>query len=729
MNIKKMGIQKRILFLLLATGLATFLVISAVSLVSLYQSRSDSLETGRTMGETVASFTEDFAARQAKKRLSDEAEDKAETVEHIVKGILQDADNLARSMTGIMSEKENYPARVLTTPTEEKIPGNIAYVYKTTGFAERLPYDPLLQKELGTAANIAEILEFISREYQTDTSCYVASENGYMIWADGLSKGDTHAELPDVYLKREFNALVRPWYIAAKEKGKPVVTDVYVSVEGDLEVTCAAPYYDSGEFAGVAGISTPLDSLYALVQEKNMGKDSINFALNRKGCVVLSTQKTGTLAVSADTDLRLSGEQSLAMEAASMAAGKRDVALVTVDGEEYYLAYAPMPSIGWSFGTLVKRDAVVGPAKEIRHTVMSESKKFAAVLDDFFFGNFIRMAVLMLFILAVLVYISRRAARRFVEPVLALSAGVKDIAKGNLDRKLDIKTGDEIEGLADSVNEMTDDLKKYMDNLATATADKERIATELSLAQGIQEGMLPQIFPKFSNNPHFDLFASMEPAREVGGDFYDFYSLDDDHLALTIADVSGKGVPASLFMVISKTILKNAALSMGQAADLGHMMEISNRQLCENNEEMMFVTVFFGVLDVKTGEFSYVNAGHNAPYIGRTEDGHTEWSSLSDEKKNYMVGAVENAVYDERKITLKPGDMLFVYTDGVTEAMNENGELYTDERLEATLGRVATPDKNSETILAEVRADVAEHVGEAESSDDVTMLGIRYLGA
>ena len=158
-------------------------------------------------------------------------------------------------------------------------------------------------------------------------------------------------------------------------------------------------------------------------------------------------------------------------------------------------------------------------------------------------------------------------------------------------------------------------------------------------------------------------------------------------------------------------------------------MEISNRQLCENNEEMMFVTVFFGVLDVKTGEFSYVNAGHNAPYIGRTEDGHTEWSSLSDEKKNYMVGAVENAVYDERKITLKPGDMLFVYTDGVTEAMNENGELYTDERLEATLGRVATPDKNAETILAEVRADVAEHVGEAESSDDVTMLGIRYLGA
>lgn len=460
-----------------------------------------------------------------------------------------------------------------------------------------------------------------------------------------------------------------------------------------------------------------------------MGKDSINFALNRKGCVVLSTQKTGTLAVSADTDLRLSGEQSLAMEAASMAAGKRDVALVTVDGEEYYLAYAPMPSIGWSFGTLVKRDAVVGPAKEIRHTVMSEAKKFAAVLDDFFFGNFIRMAVLMLFILAVLVYVSRRAARRFVEPVLALSAGVKDIAKGNLDRKLDIKTGDEIEGLADSVNEMTDDLKKYMDNLATATADKERIATELSLAQGIQEGMLPQIFPKFSNNPHFDLFASMEPAREVGGDFYDFYSLDDDHLALTIADVSGKGVPASLFMVISKTILKNAALSMGQAADLGHMMEISNRQLCENNEEMMFVTVFFGVLDVKTGEFSYVNAGHNAPYIGRTEDGHTEWSSLSDEKKNYMVGAVENAVYDERKITLKPGDMLFVYTDGVTEAMNENGELYTDERLEATLGRVATPDKNAETILAEVRADVAEHVGEAESSDDVTMLGIRYLGA
>ncbi|MCR5559895.1 MAG: serine/threonine-protein phosphatase [Schwartzia sp.] len=204
--------------------------------------------------------------------------------------------------------------------------------------------------------------------------------------------------------------------------------------------------------------------------------------------------------------------------------------------------------------------------------------------------------------------------------------------------------------------------------------------------------------------------------------------LDEDHLALTIADVSGKGVPASLFMVISKTILKNVALSEGIGADLGKLMERTNNQLCENNEEMMFVTIFFGVLDLKTGEFSYMNAGHNVPFIGRTSDGHTEWSSLENKKKNYMVGAVEDAVYDERRLTLAPGDMLFVYTDGVTEAMDTDGNMYTEARLKETLEREGRPEVKSEALLAAVRADITAHVNGAEPSDDVTMLGIRFLG-
>lgn len=267
-----------------------------------------------------------------------------------------------------------------------------------------------------------------------------------------------------------------------------------------------------------------------------------------------------------------------------------------------------------------------------------------------------------------------------------------------------------------------------MENLARVTAEKERIAMELSLARDIQVGMLPPIFPDFADQPHFDLFASMEAARDVGGDFYDFYMLDDSRLVLTIADVSDKGIPAALFMVISKNLLKNDALSGAGAANHGRMMAGTNRQLCENNKKKMFVTVFFGVLDLKTGEFVYMNAGHCAPLIGHETDGRTEWNYLKDKKRNLMIGAVAEAAYEERRLTLTPGDMLFLYTDGVTEAMDEEGHLYTKDRLKETLDRTGTPVAKAEQIIAAVRADIAAHVGDAEQSDDVTMMAVRFLG-
>ena len=480
----------------------------------------------------------------------------------------------------------------------------------------------------------------------------------------------------------------------------------------------------------VSGVGTDNlpDVLRRFVQEKSFGNDGVNFVLDEKGCVVVSTEREGMLAASADRDLRLASEPGLAKEAAAMTEGKSGVAPVSVDGREYNLAYAPLPSIGWSFGMMEKVSSAAVSGMEIRRTASAEAVRFVASLNRLFLENFLYMTALLCLIMCALFYFGRRTTRRIVEPILALDAGVQEIAKGNLDKKLDVKSGDEIERLAASVNKMTDDLKTYMENLARVTAEKERIATELSLARDIQEGMLPPIFPDFSDQPHFDLFASMEAARDVGGDFYDFYMLDDSRLVLTIADVSDKGIPAALFMVISKTLLKNAALSGAGAANYGRMMAWTNRQLCENNKKKMFVTVFFGVLDLKTGEFVYMNAGHCAPLIGHETDGRTEWNYLKDKRRNLMIGAVAEAAYEERRLTLAPGDMLFLYTDGVTEAMDGEGQLYTKGRLKETLDRIGTPDAKAEQILAAVRADIAAHVGGAEQSDDVTMMAVRFLG-
>jgi len=181
-------------------------------------------------------------------------------------------------------------------------------------------------------------------------------------------------------------------------------------------------------------------------------------------------------------------------------------------------------------------------------------------------------------------------------------------------------------------------------------------------------------------------------------------------------------------MVISKTVLKNTALSTDSEEHFGLAMERTNLQLCEDNEEMMFVTIFFGVLNLKTGEFVYVNGGHNPPLVGRAQGETPDWQYIRDEKKTHMVGVIEDAQYEEKRLTLAPGDMLYLYTDGVTEAMDAEKNLYTEERLQQTLNRVGTPNASAKDVLAAIRADIDAHAGGAEQSDDITMLGIRYLG-
>ncbi len=306
-----------------------------------------------------------------------------------------------------------------------------------------------------------------------------------------------------------------------------------------------------------------------------------------------------------------------------------------------------------------------------------------------------------------------------VTPIKTLSDGVREIASGDLDKKIDIKTGDEVEHLAICFNAMTDELQEYMKNLTKVTADKERIATELNVAKDIQLGMLPHDF-NFGRED-FEIFATTNAAKMVGGDFYDFYLLDENHLVITVADVSGKGIPASLFMVISKTVLKNFATFATTPDDYAAVVSCANDQLCQGNEEMMFVTVFFGVLEIDSGRFIYVNGGHNPPVIYHSADNHCEFLNV---KKNFVLGGMEDVPYQQQEIILEKGDLLFAYTDGVNEAMNEQNEEYTSERLlefmNATNCRADLKD-----LLAAVKADVSKHVGAAEQSDDITMMALR----
>lgn len=259
---------------------------------------------------------------------------------------------------------------------------------------------------------------------------------------------------------------------------------------------------------------------------------------------------------------------------------------------------------------------------------------------------------------------------------------------------------------------------KSNDHLKTFIKEKqEQMHKEMQVAKTIQASALPCVFPPYPNLLEFDIFAQMKTAKHVGGDFYDFFFLDNDHIAFLIADVSGKGIPAAMFMMTAKTTIRSIASSCSDPADI---LKMANARLAENNDADMFVTVWLGILDPKTGLLAYANAGHNFPVVKRAEDKSVEWIRS---KPSLVLAAMPNAKYKSFEITLKPGDILFLYTDGITEAVNPALELYGEKRLEDAVAH------SSSHVCTDVEADVVKFADGAEQADDMTMLALKYRGA
>jgi len=256
--------------------------------------------------------------------------------------------------------------------------------------------------------------------------------------------------------------------------------------------------------------------------------------------------------------------------------------------------------------------------------------------------------------------------------------------------------------------------RKLLELQVKESAEKHRIESELNVATQIQTSMLPSSFPE---REEIDLFASMSPAREVGGDFYDFFMVDDRHLAIVMADVSGKGVPAALFMVIGKTLIKDHTQP---GRDLGEVFTRVNDLLCESNSEGLFITAFEGVLDLVTGEFTFVNAGHEMPMISRGGGAFEPYKV----RPGFVLAGMEGVQYRAGSLTLEPGDRIFQYTDGVTEATSSSEELYGMQRLTAALA--ANAHRSPQEILPAVRTDIDAFVGDAPQFDDITMLCLEY---
>jgi sigma-B regulation protein RsbU (phosphoserine phosphatase) len=512
------------------------------------------------------------------------------------------------------------------------------------------------------------------------------------------SNGTTHY-VPET----DFLFLTADWYQIPKELERKEWSEPYYDEGGGETVmtTCSVPFFaGTGEqrrFRGIVAIDISLEWLTEMVSSIKVLKSGYCFLLSRNGMVLTHPSREMIMNETIFSFAEMHNKPELREIGRKMVRGESGFTRYqdTHRGPSW-MYYAPVPSTGWTL-------AVVFPEAELLAEVHSLTLTVGL------------MGVVGIILLTLAVAF---VARSITTPLRSLAEATEVIAGGNFDAPLPPACSrDEVGTLTRAFVSMNGALKEYIRNLTETTAAKERIQSELRLATDIQASLLPRIFPPFPEREEFDIFASMDPAKEVGGDFYDFFFVDEQRLCFLIADVADKGVPAALYMMVAKTLLKTEAQRCGEP-DL--ILSRVNNILAADNENCMFVTVFCAILDTRSGEVRFANAGHNPPIIKGSAG-----IAYLEPKAGFVLGPIPDSVYETERLVMQPGDILLLYTDGVTEAKNPRAELFGERRLLQAVGNA--PCSRLADLLHSLRAEVSSHAGEAEQSDDVTMLAIRYL--
>jgi phosphoserine phosphatase RsbU/P len=503
-----------------------------------------------------------------------------------------------------------------------------------------------------------------------------------------------------------FNYFLRDWYLIPKALGRPVWSEPYFDTDGGniVMTSFSAPFYrkehDNKIFSGVVTADLSLERLKGILSRINIYQSGYAFLISQSGVFLSHPNKKLILNESIFSIAEATGDTELRNIGRDMIHGKEGFVPLNrnLTGKISRMYYAPMQSTGWSVGLVIPEDELFAALKAL-------TLKLALIGAAGFFLLFL-----------MIVFISGKMTR----PISALAHKTVEIAKGNLDIDLPVsKSNDEIGDLTASFENMRSALKEYIVDLKETTAIKERIESELKIAHTIQMSFLPKRFPPFPEKKEFDIYAALIPAKEVSGDLYDFFLLDDSRLFFSIGDVSGKGVPAALFMAVTKTLMKGIA---GENITPSEVLERTNRELCLDNDTMMFCTVFCGILNFATGKLAYSNAGHNPPLILST--GHKpEWLAVTPQ---VMLGVQEDIGYNTYLTTLKPGASLVLYTDGVTEAMDHQDKLYSNDRLIHTLE--SEPGDSAQELVENILQSVREFVGPVPQSDDITVLALTFNG-
>lgn len=688
------SIGKKILLMVLAVALAGLGVSMVLSISNMMTIRNITVSYSETLGQTTAEKGEEALIAQVKRNLQDLVERKSsDNADVILEHYLEDAKQCAAYV-------------------------NWLYRKNGTGISDDTGERRLLDQ-------MSPVMEPVFDENPDMVGrIYLASEQGFMFSYDGKT------ELIDA---SEYDFRKSQWYQEALTRQEPLFSEAYYDALGKgLMTTCSAPCYNAaGDYVGAVCIDICLEDFYQEILNVDVSENTAAALVDTKGNLIAGPKvdfNTADYRTVWGLDTAADHEDLIQ----DILAGGTGVG----EANGMYFAYAPIHALNWRLIIRVPRADIISPVTQMSQDIQTETQEVKEQIERNISSVMISLLAVAAVTVCAMICAAVRFTARIVEPLKSLQRQVEVIGQGNLDVCVQVASEDEIGVLAREFNVMAVSLKGQMDEIQKVTAEKERIGAELSVAAQIQASMLPSIFPAFTEYPEFDIYASMDPAKEVGGDFYDFFLVDEDHLAVVMADVSGKGVPSALFMVIAKTLIKDLA-QMGLSPD--EVFRQANEKLCESNDEGMFVTAWLGVLDIHSGHMVYVNAGHNPPLICR-QNGAFEYLK---QRPGFILAGMEGIRYQCGEINFGEQDMLYLYTDGVTEATNAQEELYGEDRLEKALNRCMKQygnqhpnqgltdqkkmDQGPKLLLDAVKKDIRDFVKEAPQSDDITMLGLKIL--
>jgi len=707
------GLQQKILNLVLIFLLAIIAVFSGVSIYQTKQLNKAVDEASDEQQESIANVSGNTMHQVIESSMTRTNALQAYIADDMFTDVKTDVATLQNLATGLFEHMGSFEPAAFYPPD----PSNDGKLSAQVLCEEGVDYTK--SEYLGVVAHMSDTIIAMCEQSEYMSNCFIGLADGTLLCIDDNagSKFDENGKLTT------FQVRERPWYTGAVEAGELCFSGIEMDTYTDkIGIECSAPVYLNGKLVAVIGADLFLNAMEDYVNSAS-NQGGYICVINNEGKVIFAPEGNGVFNVMTSDeapDLRSTDNKELSAFISKALSERTGLTTVKISDKDYYMTGSPMATVGWTVISFIEKDITEQPTllmmSEYDRINDEATEKFDNGLSD-------SKRTTLIMIAAVLVLGSIGAlavAGRIVKPVEHMTKRISELGDNDLAFQMEdvYRTNDEIEVLAEAFADLSKRTRDYIDQITRITAEKERIGAELELATRIQADMLPNIYPAFPEREEFDIYASMTPAKEVGGDFYDFFLIDDDHLGLVMADVSGKGVPAALFMMMSKILVNNFAMIEGSPAKV---LEQVNSQICKNNEEEMFVTVWLGILEISTGKITAANAGHEYPIVKKA-DGSFE---LFKDKHGFVVGGMEGVRYKEYEFTLEKGGTLFLYTDGVAEATNADNELFGTDRMLEALN--ADPDTDPKSLLVNMKKAVDKFVGDAPQFDDLTMLGVKLL--